>query len=269
MTSTTPRTGYAPVNGMQMYYEIHGHASGVPLLLLHGAFMTVEGYGPLLPALAATRRVIAVEMQGHGRTADVDRPLTLEQLASDAAALLRHLGIDRADVFGYSIGAGVALQLAIRYPALVRKLVFVSGTFNNAGFNPGVLEGIATLTPELFAGTPMEADYRRLAPNPENFPALVTRIIALDSRLEEWPAETIQSLEAPTLIVIGDSDGTRPEHAVEMFRLLGGGVFGDVAGLPTSQLAILPGTTHVGVIYRTDWLASMTAAFLDQPMPDD
>jgi len=270
MASNAPQTGFAPVNGLRMYYEIHGEREGTqsPLVVLHGAFMTIELLGPLVPGLAQNRQVIAVEMQGHGHTADVDRPLTYEQLADDTAALLRHLGIGAADVYGYSLGGGAALQFALRHPALLRKLVLVSASYTSAGIYPEVLAGIEHITPELFAATPWRAAYDRTAPHPDAFPALVVKMKQLDMTPFEWPAGAVRAIPAPTLIVAGDSDGTRPEHAVEMFRLRGGGgVFGDVAGLPAAQLAILPGTTHAGILDRTDWLVPMVTAFLDAPPP--
>lgn len=266
MASTPTRTGYAPVNGLQMYYEVHG--AGQPLVVLHGAFMTIGALGPLVPALAEGRQVIAVEFQGHGHTADIDRPLRYELLADDAAALLRHLGIAAADVFGYSLGGGAALQLALRHPSLVRKLVLASASYSSEGLYPEVVATIATITPELFAGTPWLEAYRRIAPDPDAFPTLVAKMKALEAEAFAWPAERIRAITAPALVVVGDADGTRPEHAVALFRLLGGGVFGDIAGLPRSQLAVLPGTTHVGMLERVAWLLPMLAAFLDAPMPE-
>jgi pimeloyl-ACP methyl ester carboxylesterase len=246
-----------------MYYEIHG--SGQPLVVLHGAFMTIEFMGQLIPGLAASRQVIAVELQGHGHTADIDRPITYEQLADDTAALLRHLGIDQADVYGYSLGGGVALQVAIRHPAVVRKLVVVSASYTSDGLYPEVLAAIDGITPELFDGTPWREAYERTAPHPEAFPALVAKLRQLDMTPFAWPPEAVRAVAAPTLIVIGDSDGTRREHAVEMFRLRGGGVFGDLAGLPAAQLAVLPGTTHLGILERAEWLLAMIPPFLDAP----
>jgi pimeloyl-ACP methyl ester carboxylesterase len=255
MTSTT---GYAPVNGLQMYYEIHG--AGEPLLVLPGAYMTVELMGVLVAALATSRQVVAVEFQGHGHTADIDRPFSYEQFADDGAALLGHLGIEQADVYGYSLGGGVALQLGLRHPARVRKLVLASASYSSDGLYPEVVGGIANITPELFDGTPWRSAYDRTAPDPAAFSTLVEKLKQLDLTPFNWP---IQQLAAPTLILIGDSDGTRLEHAVEMFRRLGGGVFGDLAPeLPTSQLAILPATTHVGMLERADWISPMVMAFL-------
>jgi pimeloyl-ACP methyl ester carboxylesterase len=266
------RGDYAAVNGLELYYEVHG--TGQPLVLLHGAYMTIDAMGEVVPALAETRQVIAVELQGHGRTADIDRPLTYEQMADDTAALLRHLGIEQADVFGFSMGGGVALQVAVRHPDVVRKLVVASASYTSDGMHPELLEMIPTIMPEVFAGSPIEEDYLRTAPNPDDFPTLVAKLKQLDMEPFAWPPEDIQGISAPTLIIVGDSDAIRLEHAVELFRLLGGGVMGDLSGLPKSQLAVLPGTTHFvppgnGVLDRADWLLSMIPPFLDAPMPED
>jgi pimeloyl-ACP methyl ester carboxylesterase len=259
------RTGYASVNGLDMYYEIHG--AGPPLVLLHGALMTIDGFGQVLPALAENRQVIAVEQQAHGRTADIDRPFSYEQMADDTALLLQQLGIEQADVFGYSMGGAVALQIAMDHPQLVRKLVVGAAAYSNDGVYPEVLEGIEKLKPEDFAGSSWQESYARVAPNPEDWPALLAKVQQLDKEFQGWSPEAIASIEAPALVIVGDSDIVRPEHAVEMFRLLGGGVPGDLGGLPRSQLAVLPGTTHVTLVDRADWLASMIAGFLDAPMP--
>ena len=267
MMKTTPQTGYAPVNGLDMYYEIHG--SGEPLVLLHSAFYTIDLWGPLLASLAASHQVIAVEFQGHGHTADIDRPFSYEQLADDVAALMAHLGIARADVVGHSIGADTALQLAIRHPELVRKLVPISGKYRYDGEYPKLLAGIQQMTSDVFAGTPYEDAYRSTAPNPEGFPLLVEKFKAFFGTEYAWPEDDIRSIAAPTLLMIGDSDTVRPEHEMQLFRLLGGGVAGDLTGLPKSQLAILPGTTHgTIVVERTDALVAMIEAFLAAPMPE-
>jgi pimeloyl-ACP methyl ester carboxylesterase len=249
---------YAPVNGLHMYYEIHG--AGAPLVVLPGAYMSVELMGDLVPGLAKSRQVIGVEFQGHGHTADIDRPFSYEQFADDTAALLDHVGIERVDIYGYSLGGGVALQLGLRHPDRVRKLVIASASYSSDGLYPEVLGGIENITPELFDGTPWRTAYDRAAPDPSAFPTLVEKLKQLDMTPFDWP---VDELAAPTLVLIGDSDGTRLEHAVEMFRRLGGGVFGDLAPeLPSSQLAILPGTTHVGMLERADWISGMVASFL-------
>lgn len=266
MTKNTVQGSYAPVNGLNLYYEIHG--SGQPLVLLHGAMSAIgTSFAKLLPVLAKTRQVIGVDLQAHGRTADIDRPLRVEIMAEDVAALLRHLNISSADLFGYSMGAGVALETAVRFPELVRKLVTASVSFNTAGMHPGLLEGIQHLQPEHLAGTPWQEEYASIAPKPENWPTLIAKIKDMDGNLPDWPAEKIRGITAPTLLIIGDSDIIRPEHAVEMFRLLGGGVPGDNVGMPNSQLAILPGTSHVTLVDRDDLLLPILTAFLDAPMP--
>jgi len=267
MTNTSAQTGYAAVNGLQMYYEIHG--TGQPLVLLHGAFSAIgTSFDAVLPELAKTRQVIGLELQGHGRTADIDRPLTIEQMADDTAAALRQLGIEQADFFGYSMGASVAMHVAIRHPEVVRKLVLAAVTYNMSGVHPGLMDGLGQMQPEMMHGSAWHEEYMRIAPHPEDFARLFAKKTQMDRQIKDVPAELFQAIKAPTLIVIGDSDLVRPEHAVEMFRLLGGGVFGDMAGLPRSQLAVLPGTTHVSLVQRADLLLAIIPPFLDAPMPD-
>jgi pimeloyl-ACP methyl ester carboxylesterase len=192
-------------------------------------------------------------------------------MADDTAALMRHLEIDDADVVGFSMGGATALQLAIRHPDLVRKLVLASAGFAHDGMHAVALEMFPSITPELFAGSPIEEAYLRTAPNPGDFPKLVEKLTQLDTTPFAWPEEDIRAIPAPTLIVLGDSDGIRLEHAVELFKLRGGGVMGDLAGLPQSQLAVLPGTAHFvppgsGLLDRADWLLAMIPPFLDAPM---
>jgi pimeloyl-ACP methyl ester carboxylesterase len=264
MMNATPQTGYAPVNGLEMYYEIHGR--GEPLVLLHSAFYTIGMWGPFLASLAETHRVVAVEFQGHGHTADIDRPFSYEQLADDVAAVLDHLGIAQADIVGHSIGADTALQVAIRHPERVRKLVPISGKYRYDGEYPELLAGIQQMTPAIFAGTPYVDAYRSTAPNPDGFPLLVEKLKAFFGTEYAWPDEDLRSIAAPTLLMIGDSDIVRPEHEMQLFRLLGGGVPGDLTGLPKSRLAILPGTMHgTIVVERTDELVAMIEAFLAAP----
>ncbi len=261
--------GYAPVNDLNMYYEVHGE--GEPLVLLHGAYMTVDMMSPLLSGLAQHRRVIAPEAHGHGRTGDADRPITYPQMGDDVAALLRHLGIEQADVVGYSMGGATAVQLAVRHPELVRRLVVISAGFSSDAAPAEAQAMFETITPEMFAGSPMEEAYQRLAPKPEDFPKLVEKITALDTTPFDW-ADEVRAMTAPTLVVVGDSDGSTLDHSVEFFKLRGGGVMGDLAGLPESQLAVLPGTTHFippgfGMLDRHEWLLPMIARFLDPPEP--
>lgn len=266
--SDDPGGGYANVNGLDMYYEIHG--TGQPLVMLHGAYMTIDTMGEILPMLAKRRQIIAVELQAHGRTADVDRPLTYEQMADDVAALLRYVGITSADVFGYSMGGGVAFQFAIRHPELVRRLVAASASYTHDGMHPELIEMIPEITPEAFAGSPMEEAYLRIAPKPDDFPKLVEKLKQLDMMPYAWPEEDIRGISAPTLFIVGDSDAIRLDHAVGLFKLLGGGIMGDLAGLPKPRFAVLPATTHFvppgyGVLDRVDLLVPMINEFLDAP----
>ena len=184
---TRPAGGYASVNGLKMYYEIHG--TGRPLVLLHGALCTIDGcFGKILPLLAKTRQVIAIEQQAHGHTADIDRPLTTEQMAEDTAALLRQLRIENADFFGYSMGGGIALEIAIRYPHRVRKLVFAAATYNPDGFHPEILQGIAKLKPEDFAGSPWLEAYAKVAPNPKGLARSACQSAATGARVQRLVA---------------------------------------------------------------------------------
>jgi pimeloyl-ACP methyl ester carboxylesterase len=255
-----------------MYYEVHGeNRTGTPVLLIHGAFQSTGTLGPILPGLAATRQVIVADLQGHSRTADVDRPLTYEGMADDCAALLRHLGGTQADVVGFSMGGPTAIQIAIRHPELVRTLVPISAAFRLDGWQPELLAMAPTMSPEMFAGSPFEAAYKEIAPNPEDFPVLVEKIKGIDTTPFDWRADFL-GIAAPALIVVGDADVTRPEHAVEMLRLLGGGAMGDMTGIPKARLAVLPGTTHFippgyGVLDRHEWFLPMITAFLDAPEP--
>ena len=262
------KEGYVVVNGLDMYYEIHGR--GKPLVLLHGAFSAIgTSFGELLPELARARQVIAFELQAHGHTADIDRPLSLEGMADDTAAAIKQLGIEPADLLGYSMGAGVALRVAIHHPEVLRKLVLASVTYTMSGIHPGLMEGLGNMTPEMMYGSPWHEEYLRIAPHPEDFARLFAKKTQMDQNTRDLPAESIKAIKAPTLLIAGDSDLVRPEHAVEMFRLLGGGVFGDTpAGLPNSQLAVLPGASHVSLASRTELLIPMINSFLDMPMPE-
>ena len=252
------------MSDLELYHEVQG--AGRPLVLLHGAMSTIEtSFGEVLPALAETRQVIAIEQQAHGRTPDIDRPLSYPQMADDTAALLGRLGIDSADFYGYSMGSGIAVELALRHPDLVGKLALASFAASKPGFHPEIVEAIEGVTAEDLAGSVFESAYKEVAPDPSNWPTLVAKCNQLDIDFDGWSDEEIRSIDRPVLLIIGDSDIVRPEHAVELFRLLGGGVEGTSAGLPRSQLTVLPGTTHLTLVERADWLVSMISAFLDGP----
>jgi pimeloyl-ACP methyl ester carboxylesterase len=253
------------VNELALYHEVHG--TGRPLVLLHGAMSTIEtSFGEVLPAFAETRQVIAIEQQAHGRTPDIERPLTYAQMADDTAALLRRLEVGDADFYCYSMGSGIAVQLALRHSDLIRKLALASLAASKAGLHPEIAEAIEGVTAEDLAGSVFQSAYKEVAPEPENWPGLVGKCNRLDIEFEGWSDEQISSIDKPVLLIIGDSDIVRPEHAVELFRLLGGGVEGTTAGLPRSQLAVLPGTTHLSVVECRDWLVSMISKFLDGPI---
>ncbi|HMJ08182.1 MAG TPA: alpha/beta hydrolase [Pyrinomonadaceae bacterium] len=257
-----PTTGYAPVNGLKMYYEIHG--SGEPVVLLHGAFMAISGdWNDWINELAKTRKVIAVEMQGHGRTADIKRDLSPENLSDDVAGLLDYLKIPSADVLGYSLGGGVAMQCAIRHPEKVRKVVIISYPFRRDGWVKESLDMWPTFTWEVFKGTPMEAEYKRLSPTPDKFPDFVNHIKAMALKPYDFGADKLKATEAPMFFINGDADGVRLDHIAEMFRLKGGEVFGDLRPRSASRLAILPDTTHVTLMSRMSTIVPIINDFLD------
>jgi pimeloyl-ACP methyl ester carboxylesterase len=270
VTESTPpvRTGYAPVNGLQMYYEIHG-SGGTPLLLLHGGLFNIDlQFGPLLPSLAGGRQVIATDFQGHGRTNDLDRPLSSADLTSDVVGLLQHLEVPQVDVFGFSIGGAVAMHLAIKHPELIRKLIVSSASFSPDGMRPENSEAVGQLTVDMIAGTPMEADYRAKSPHPDRLQGLLDKLGTSDAGFPGWSEDDIRGIATPTLITVGDCDAVRLEHAVEFLRLRGGDVNGDFVGVPASQLAVFPGTTHFFGMARSDLVRDVVLTFLDAPMPD-
>jgi len=262
VTRRGPGGRYAMVNGLRMYYEVRGRG-GIPLVLMHGAFSNIAtDFGKMIPTLAKNRMVIAIEAQGHGHTPDTDSVLTYEAMADRVAELLRQLRITRADFMGYSMGGGTALYLAVRHPTLVRKFVYIGGASYNAdGFYPQLMEGEAKMTAKDLAGTPWQKAYARIAPNPQDWPKLVEKIKQLDLNWKGLRDADLRAVKSPALLIVGDADVVKPEHVVQMLRLLGGGVPGDIVGLPRSQLAILPGTTHVTIITKTDWLLSMVTPF--------
>lgn len=253
------------VNGMQMYYEVSGR--GDPLIVLHGAYMNIPSMGAIIPRLAKTHRVYALELQGHGRTTDIDRPITYPNLADDVATFMDAVGLKKADVFGYSMGAAVGLQLAIRHPAKVSKLVAASVSYDVEGWQPEFKAFIPQMKVEMFLEMPFAKDYRKLAPNPEGFPELVRKLIALEKEPMEW-GDDVRALKTPVLIITGDADVATLEHSVAMFRLLGGGGMGDMGKpLPASRLAVMPATSHTAVITQPDLLHAFIEPFLKGKTP--
>jgi pimeloyl-ACP methyl ester carboxylesterase len=261
---------YANLMGLKMYYEIHGTEK--PLVLLHGGFGTIDMFGQVLPMLAEKRKVIGVELQGHGHTADIDRPLSFEQMADDIASLIEHLGLENTDIFGYSLGGGVALQTAIRHPKVVRKLVVVSAPYKSDGWYPEVRAGMRAMNAEAgkaWVGSPMHQAYVGVAPKPDDWSTVVAKMGQLLGQDYDW-SKDVAAIKAPTMIVVGDADAVRTAHAVEFFELLGGGkrdAGWDGSGMSDARLAILPGITHYN-IFSSPLLASTVTPFLDAPMPD-
>jgi pimeloyl-ACP methyl ester carboxylesterase len=266
MTTVQVTEGYAPVNGVQMYWRSTGEG-GTPLVVVHGGFGSVDMWDGLLERLAERRRVIAVELQGHGHTADIDRPFRYESFGDDLAALIDHLQLGQADVFGYSLGAGASLQSAIRHPELVRRLTIVSTAFRREGWFPEVLDGMAQVGRagfEMMRHSPMYAAYAAVAPDVDAFPALMDRTGDLLRQPYDW-TEQVRGLRVPTLLVYADADSIPPSHAAEFFALLGGGLRDasfDRSGMTPHRLAILPGATHYD-INALPALSSAVAPFLD------
>ena len=262
---STPVGDRVAVNGMEMYYEVSG--SGDPLVVLHGAYMNIPAMGEIIPRLAETHTVYALEFQGHGRTNDIDRPITYPNLADDVADFMDAVGLEKADVFGYSMGAAAALKLAIDHPEKVDQLIVASVSYDMAGSQPEFLQMIPTMVPEMFVGTPMEDAWKELAPNPDGFRPFVERMIALEHEPMAWEAD-VKALKTPTLIIAGDADMMELDHLVSLFHLLGGGDPGDMGKpLSASRLAILPATAHTAVIDQVDLLLGFINPFLAGETP--
>jgi pimeloyl-ACP methyl ester carboxylesterase len=259
-----PTTGYAPVNGLNMYHEIHGSGSGEPLVLLHGSFMTItNNWTGWIGEFSKTRTVIAVEMQGHGRTADINRDFSYESLADDIAAVLDYLTIKHADVLGYSMGGGVAMQVAIRRPEKVRKVVSISAALRHDGLVKEALDIFPQTTADSFKGSPIEAEYKKLSPTPNEFPNFVKRVIAIALKPYDFGADKLKATQAPFLFIHGDADGVRLDHIAEMFRLKGDEIHGDLRPRSESRLAVLPNATHVTLMKKGDVIIPMVNDFLD------
>ena len=265
--TSAAKTGYAPVNGLKLYYEIHG--SGAPLILLHGGVGATEMFSAIMPSLSQNRQVIAVDLQGHGRTADIDRPITFEAMADDIAGLMKYLNIEKADVMGYSMGGGVALRVAVRHPEIVKRLVLVSIACKHDGWYPEIAAGMSQMGPaaaESMKQTPMYQLYARIAPRPEDWPRLITKLGTLLRNDYDWSSD-VAKINAPTLLVFGDADAVRTAHTVEFFELLGGGKKDggwDGSGISNARLAILPGLTHY-TIFASPALVATVTPFLDAP----
>lgn len=254
-------SGYVPVSGTKVYYEVYGE--GRPIVLLHGAFMTIDmNWGQLIPELSKTRKVIAIELQGHGHTPFSDRKLAHATLASDVEKVMDHLKVESADVVGYSFGAAIAYEFAIQSPKRLKNLVIISGTYKNTGWLPEINNAFKGMKPELFANSPMQAGYDAVAPDKTKWTKFLEQMIALAGEPFNLGDSNIAKITAPVLIIAGDNDGLDKIELMKTYQLLGGGVSADMAPMPKSQLAIVPGQGHVSLMMQTATILSYLNGFL-------
>lgn len=254
-------SGYAPVNGIKVYYEVYGE--GRPIVLLHGAFMTIDmNWGQLIPELSKTRKVIAIELQGHGHTQFSDRKLSHATLASDVEGVMDYLKIDSADVAGYSFGGSVAYQFAIQSPKRVRKLVIISSAYKSSGWLPEVTNAFKAFKPEFFANSPMEAAYDAVAPDKTKWTMFLEQMFAFAKTPFDFGDSNISKISAPVLIISGDNDGLDKIELIKTYKLLGGGVAADMGKMPKSQLAIVPSQSHVSLMMQTTTILNYLNGFL-------
>jgi pimeloyl-ACP methyl ester carboxylesterase len=269
------RSGFLPVNGLKLYYEVYGDLAGsttAPLLFMPGSFQSTAAAKPWVAAFAAKRPVIVFDPQGHGRTADTSRKMSYEQFADDAAALLTALKVERADVMGYSQGGGVGLRLAVRHPKLVNKLVCISAAYRKDGWHPAVSRALAAMNAKDFAGSPIEAAFRKHNPDPRAFQAYIANMRELSSNERDISDAQMRAISARTMIIVGDADAVKPEHALAMFRLRGGGddeaaATGKLTKVPAARLVILPATSHIAISSETRAIEAMVTPFLDDALP--
>ena len=254
-------SGYAPVNGIKVYYEVYG--AGKPIVLLHGAFMTIEAnWAQLIPELSKTRKVIAVEMQGHGHTAFSERKLDLATFASDVDGVMNYLKVDSADVVGYSMGGSVAYQLAIQNPKRIKKLVIISATYKSTGWIPQIATAFKSMKPEMFADSPMKTAYDATAPDKTKWSKFIEQMLVFIGQQYDMGDGNIAKITAPVLIIAGDNDGLDKIELAKTYQLLGGGVSADMGPMPKSQLAIVPSQSHVSVMMQTKTISDYLNSFL-------
>src|SRR6266480_7975981 len=254
-------SGYVPVNGIKVYYEVYG--KGRPIVLLHGAFMTIEmNWGQLIPELSKTRKVIAIELQGHGHTPFSDRKLDFATLASDVEGVMNHLKVDSADVAGYSMGGSVAYRLAIQSPKRVTNLVIISSTYKSSGWQPEVTNAFKSMKPEFFTNTPMKAAYDAVAPDKTKWTKFLEQMIAFAGVPFNMGETNIAKITSPVLLISGDNDGLDKIELIKTYQLLGGAVFGDFVPMPKSQLAIVPSQGHVSLMMQTKTILGYLDGFL-------
>jgi pimeloyl-ACP methyl ester carboxylesterase len=255
------KSGYAPVNGINVYYEVYGE--GTPIVLLHGAFWTIDmNWGQLIPELSKTRKVIAIELQGHGHTQFSERKLSFPALASDVEGVMDYLKIDSADVAGFSMGGSVAYQFAIQSPKRLRKLVIISSTYKSSGWLSQVTDGFKNFKPEFFTNSPLKAIYNAVAPDTTKWTKFITQMIVFAKESFDFGDANISKISAPVLIISGDNDGLDKVELMKTYKLLGGGVSADLGPMPKSQLAIVPSQGHVSLMMQTTTILNYLNNFL-------
>jgi pimeloyl-ACP methyl ester carboxylesterase len=259
---TKPSTsGYAPVNGIKVYYEVYGE--GRPIILLHGAFYTIGmNWGELIPEFSKTRKVIAIELQGHGHTPFSERKLDIATLATDVEGVMNYLKVDSADVAGYSMGGSVAYQFAVQFPKRLRKLVIISSTYKSTGWMPEVTNAFKHFKPEFFDNTPLKTGYDAVAPDKTKWTKFIEQMIAFAGVPFNVGDSNIAKIASPVLLIAGDNDGLDKIELIKTYQLLGGGVIGDFAPMPKSQLAIVPSQGHVSVMMQTKTILNYLDGFL-------
>ncbi len=254
-------SGYVPVNGIKVYYEVYG--DGKPLVLLHGAFMNIEmNWGQLIPELSKTRKVIAIEMQGHGHTAYSDRKLDLATLASDVDGVMNYLKVDSADVVGYSMGGSVAYQLTIQSPKRVKKLVIISSTYKSTGWAPQVINAFKNMKPEMFANSPLKTAYDATAPDKTKWTKFMEQMLAFVGSAFDMGDSNVAKITSPVLIISGDNDGLDKIELAKTYQLLGGGGSADMGPMPKSHLAVVPSQSHVSLMMQTNTILGYLEGFL-------
>ena len=258
---TPASSGYAPVNGAKVYYEVYG--TGDPIVLLHGAFMTINlNWSELIPILSKTRKVIALELDGHGHTPLSQRPLNHQTMASDVASVMKYLKIDSADILGYSYGGTIAYQFAIQHPAMTKKLIIISSIYKSEGWMELVNTAFASFTPDIFDDSPLRSEYNKVATDTSSWHKFIGKMLGLIKVKFNLGDDNIKNIKAPVLLIMGDNDGVDKKVLAETFSLLGGNVFGDVVGLPRSQLAILPAKGHGTLLMETQVITAILGSFL-------
>ncbi|MEO5889138.1 MAG: alpha/beta hydrolase [Ferruginibacter sp.] len=257
----TAKSGYVTVNGIKVYYEVYGE--GKPIVLLHGAFMTIEAnWGQLIPELSKTRKVIAIEMQGHGHTAFSDRKLNLASMASDVEGVMDYLKVDSADVVGYSMGGSVAYQLTIQNPKRVRKLVIISSTYKSTGWAPEIANAFKNMKPEMFADSPMRTAYDAVAPDKTKWTKFLEQMLTFMGESFDMGDSNIAKITSPVLIISGDNDGLDKIELMKAYQLLGGGGSADMTPMPKSHLAVVPSQSHVSLMMQTKTISGYLDEFL-------